>query len=68
MISERISCKHFSAAVSSSARLKKFIEKPYRSFMCLNDVKLGEEKFIEMQSAVIDAFEKKFPDKSRFEI
>lgn len=68
MISERISCKHFSAAVTSPARLTNFIENPYRSFMCLNDVKLGEEKFVEMQSAVINAFEKKFPQKSRFEL
>ena len=68
MISERISCKHFSAAVTSAARLRKFIEKPYRKFLCLNDVRLGEQKFNEMQSAVIMAFEAKFPEKSRFEI
>lgn len=68
MISERISCKHFSAAVTSASRLRKFIEKPYRKFMCLNDVKLGEKKFLDMQSSVIKAFEAKFPQKSRFEI
>ena len=68
MISERISCKHFSAAITSPARLKRFIEKPYRKFLCLNDVRLGEQKFNKMQSAVIQAFEAKFPQKSRFEI
>ena len=68
MISERISCKHFSAAVTSPSRLRRFIRKPYRKFLCINDVRLGEQKFNQMQSAVIKAFEERFPQKSRFEI
>jgi hypothetical protein len=67
MISERISCKHFSAAVTSPARLSKFIKNPSRKFLCINDVRLGERKFVRMQSAVIKAFETRFPHKSRFE-
>ena len=68
MISERISCKHFSAAVTSPSRLRRFIRKPYRKFLCINDVRLGEQKFNQMQSAVIKAFEERFPQKSRFEL
>ena len=68
MISERISCKHFSSAVTSASRLSRFIENPTRKFLCINDVKLGEKKFLEMQKAVIAAFERKFPVKSRFEL
>ena len=68
MIPERISCTHFSVAVTSASKLSSFIDNPYRKFLCINDVRLGEEKFLQMQSAVIQAFEKKFPAKSRFEL
>ena len=67
LISEKISNKHFSTAVASAKKIASFIEKPERSFCCINDVKMGEEKFESMRRCIIDAFEARFPIKSRFE-
>jgi len=35
--------------------------------VCINDVRLTEERYEKLRGAVLDAFEKKFPIKSRFE-
>ena len=67
LIPEKISNKHFSVAVASARTLEDFIMNPDRSFCCINDVRLKEEKFQELQKAVVAAFEKRFPEKSRFE-
>ena len=67
IIPERISCKHFSVAFTSASKLRSFIANPSRKFMCINDVRLSKERFDVMQDAILTAFEKKFPKKSRFE-
>lgn len=67
LIPEKISNKHFSTAIASSAKLRSFILAPTRSFCCINDVHLKDDKFVELQQSVISAFEEKFPKKSRFE-
>ena len=36
--------------------------------VCINDVHLSESKFEALQKAVIEAFEIRLPDKSRFEL
>lgn len=67
MINEKISNKHYSVAVTSPEKLKSFILSPTRNLMCVNDVRLSEERYMKLRSAMIEAFELKFPQKSRFE-
>ena len=66
-LSEKISSKHLSVAVSSALRIRKAIEAPSRNLICINDVRLSEKRYEKLRNTVIDAFEKKFPQKSRFE-
>jgi hypothetical protein len=66
-LSEKISSKHPSVAVSSASRIRKAIEAPSRNLICINDVRLSEKRYEKLRNTVIDAFEKKFPQKSRFE-
>ena len=66
-LSEKISSKHLSVAVSSSSRIRKAIETPSRNLICINDVRLSEKRYEMLRKTVIDAFERKFPQKSRFE-
>ena len=67
MINEKISNKHYSVAVTPPEKLKSFILSPTRNLMCVNDVRLSEERYLKLRSAMIEAFEQKFPHKSRFE-
>ena len=67
MINERLSNKHFSVALATPEGLKSFIMNPRRKIMCVNDVHLSENKYQALRIAMIEAFEEKFPTKSRFE-
>jgi hypothetical protein len=67
MINEKISNKHFSVALTTPGRLGSYILSPTRKLLCVNDVHLGEKRYEALRSAMIDAFEHKFPKKSRFE-
>lgn len=67
-VPEKISNRHFSVAVASAETISGFIRKPSRDMCCINDVRLGEEKFEMMRKVIADAFEAHFPVKSRFEI
>ena len=67
LTSEKISNKHFSTAVASAKKIASFIRNPYRAFCCINDVKMGEEKFDVMRRCIVEAFEARFPKPSRFE-
>ncbi|MGM9734990.1 MAG: hypothetical protein ACI3ZL_01110 [Candidatus Cryptobacteroides sp.] len=64
----KISNKHFSAATATVASLRKFILHPTKKMVCINDVHLSDSKFEALQSAVLESFEIRFPDKSRFEL
>lgn len=68
MIQEKISNKHFSVALASPEKLSSYILNPSRKLMCVNDVHLSEKRYEALRTAMIDAFEKKFPLKSRFEL
>lgn len=67
MIPEKISNRHFSVALASAGRLKDFLMNPDRKLVCINDVKLSDLKYDELREAIHEAFETKFPEKSRFE-
>lgn len=67
IIPQRLSNKHFSVALATPEKLKSFIMNPGRKIMCVNDVHLSESKYQALREAMIEAFEHKFPSKSRFE-
>lgn len=59
--------KHISLAVWSGKRVADYIAAPSLPFACINDVDMTEERFQEDRALIIEAFEKRYPDKSRFE-
>ena len=67
VINRRIPCKHVSMAAVTPAGIGSYITSPSRSFVCINDVSMSEEKYVEFRKALLDAFEEKFPQRSRFE-
>ena len=67
IIPEKISNRHYSVALASAESLAGFIMNPSRKIMCVNDVHLKEDRYQELRKAMIEAFEMKFPQKSRFE-
>ena len=67
VINQRQSCKHISLAAVTQKKLESSISDPSRSMLCINDVKLSEEKFQTYRELIVDMFEKRFPSKSRFE-
>ena len=67
VINKRISCKHVSMATVTPSGIGSYITSPSKSFVCINDVSMTEAKYEEFRKALLDAFEAKFPQKSRFE-
>ncbi len=67
-VSRKISSKHLSLAVYSASQITKAILEPKRNLICINDVNLSEKKYNTLRTAIIEAFEKKFPNKSRYEM
>ena len=68
VIREKISNKHFSVAVASPDSLRDFLHDPTRNLVCINDVRLSEERYEQLRGAILDAFQSTFPSKSRFEL
>lgn len=67
MVNEKISNRHFSVALTSPRKLRSFILNPTHKLLCVNDVRLSEVRYDILQKAMVDAFELRFPSKSRFE-
>ena len=63
----RLSKRHFSLGITSTEKLRRFLLNPTKTFTCLNDVQLGEERYEELRKVVLDAFETLFPNKSKYE-
>ncbi len=66
-INEKISKKHFSLALATEKSLKKFLLNPTHKFVCINDVKLSEERYESVRGMLLEIFETIFSNKSRFE-
>lgn len=64
----RVSGKYFSLALNSAEKIGRYILSPKRHFVCINDVQMDEDTFLRCRDCLTAAFEKKFPEKSRFEI
>ena len=67
LVKKRLSKKHFSVGIVSGAMLHKFITSPSHKLVCINDVQLSEERYNELRKALLDAFEERFPQKSKYE-
>lgn len=67
IINERLSKKHFSVGVASIEKLRTFINEPTHKLTCINDVQLSEERYNELRTALLQAFESKFPSPSIYE-
>lgn len=68
LINKRHSKKHFSVGISSISGLAGFIKSPTHKLACINDVQLPEERYKELRAALLDAFEVRFPQKSKYEL
>ncbi len=66
-ICKRIPKKHCSMAVYSAEAIAKYILNPQKPLICINDVSMSDEKQERMRATLCRAFEKQFPQKSRFE-
>ena len=64
---QTISTKHCSMAVYSGQKIANEILQCRRSIICLNDVEMSDERMQTMRSTILQAFETRFPLKSRFE-
>lgn len=64
---KRLSKRHFSLGITSTEKLRKFLINPTKTFTCLNDVQLSEERYEELRKVVLDAFQTLFPNKSKYE-
>ena len=67
LINRRLSKRHFSVGISSPTTLTDFIKNPNRKLACINDVQLSEERYTELRTRLLEAFEERFPRKSKYE-
>ena len=67
MIRERISSKHCSLAFTSPQKVASYILNPERNILCINDVKLSEDRYSQLREVIHNSFETIFPNKSKFE-
>ncbi len=67
-VSRRIPAKFFSLGTASSEKIASFIQNPSSKLICINDVRISEDRYESIRTDLINAFEKRFPKKSRFEI
>ena len=68
LINKRMSKKHFSLGVASEDKIRKYIQSPKHSLVCINDVQMSEESYNEIRRTLLNTFEQVLPEKSRFEL
>ena len=67
LINERQSKQHFSVGIARDSKVENFLNNPTHKLVCINDVKLTEERFENMRNTILRAMERRFPEKSKFE-
>ena len=67
IINEEITRNFFSTAIASADSIAHCIRSSKRKIICINDVELSKRRYETLHSAVIEAFEEHFPEKSRYE-
>lgn len=66
-VSRKLSNKHCAIAFSSIDRVIRAILHPEKKFICINDSDMPQNKYLICREKLLTAFEKNFPDTSRFE-
>lgn len=64
---QRISNAHLSLAVATPKKLQRAILEPKHKIACINDVEMSESKYERLRQCMHEAFEVRFPHKSRYE-
>ncbi len=64
---QAIPTKHCSMAIYSGKQIADNILHTNRAVICINDVEMSPEREQNMRTAILQAFEARFPQKSRFE-
>lgn len=67
-ISRRISHKHFSMSISAADDIVRWLQKPRRDFVCINDVEMPRMRFLFSRERLIDGFTYLYPAKSEYEL
>ncbi|MBO5697343.1 MAG: hypothetical protein J6R90_02995 [Alistipes sp.] len=68
IIARRQPRRHFSVGIASVEKVAEYLLNPDRKLVCINDVKLSEERYEKMRTALHSSFKKVFPEKSKYEI
>lgn len=68
IIDERQSKYQFLVGMARPATIKKFLLNPTHKLVCINDVRISEERYDELRATMLETFEELFPAKSAFEI
>jgi len=66
-VAKRLSNKHFSLASAAAGAIASFLAAPTHNFVCINDVKLSEEKQSIFRETILDSFQKRLPTPSKYE-
>lgn len=66
-INRKIEKRHFSLAMTPAGKIRSFIMHPTRKMVCINDVHLSEWRYTKLRRAITEAFEIRFPKKSKYE-
>lgn len=67
-VRKKLSKKHFSLSVAKLDEIRSFLLSPDRKIVCINDVNMSEEKFVAFRDGLLETFQEKFPQKSRYEL
>lgn len=67
VLRRRISCRHFSLALATPGRIRRFLRNPDRKLVCFNDVAMSNARFVRLQKAMLEGLQARFPQPSRFE-
>ena len=65
---KRLSKKHFSLGIASKSEMRKFLENPTHSLVCINDVQMSEKSYIDIRKSLLETFEHILPNKSKYEL
>jgi hypothetical protein len=68
IINKRQAKSHLSMGIATTGMIERAISNPKRRLVCINDVQMSDSRFKRKQTALINSLEKRFPNKSRFEL
>ena len=67
-VNRRISNRHFSLAAHSIESVCSFLRHPTEKLVCINDVSMPNDKYLNYRKLLLDTFESILPEKSKYEI